>query len=372
MLNLRDPQTDQHVIYSRSNYSLATMTRSVVDGLSKRGSPGGLEGRVNEALKRNMNQERYRGGVFVPLDAMGPRTQSLELATRSVLATPLPSSPLEFTTVLRSKSAAGMLGVRFASLQGTGQMLASIPTKTSATAVGWIADGDPAPQASPVIVADEGGATKTLAVLMLVERKVWNSTDDEFHDYLVADIAAGFAAEIDKAVIAGAGDLEPIGLLDLDGVPIQAFGTNGGPATRAALVAAMKAVHNANGDASATAAMGWLTSPDGEAVLRLTDGSAGESGAWLWSDADRILGKKAVSTTSVPANLTKGSGTGLTALAYGNWNDVVVNLSPTMQLNIDPKSLRDDGAVRVLAFLDVRVLFRHAESFVLFKDLATS
>lgn len=369
---LKDPQTDKYINCERTAYSLANLTRSVLEApAGRRQSPDGLEGRVSDALRSGLRPSSDRVGVLAPFEMMGPRTRGLDLATRSVLTTPLTAAPLDFTDVLRSKSAAGLLGVRFASLSGQEQLV-SIPTKASAASAAWIADGDPAPKAAPTFVADPGGQTKTLAVAVEVERKVWNSTDDAFHDYLVADVAAGFAAEMDRAVVVGAGGLEPTGVLNLDGVPAMEFGANGGPPKREALVAAMRAVHDANGDAPATAAMGWLTSPDGEAALRLADGSTGDSGAWLWSDSDRVLGKRAVSTTNVPADLTKGTGTDLTALVYGNWGDVLVNHSPWVQIIVRERKCQDGPVISILAFLDVRILFRHKASFMVFKDMKTS
>ncbi|WP_165250408.1 hypothetical protein [Paludisphaera soli] len=39
MLNLRDPETGQYIVYSRTNYSLPNTTRFVVNDPGKRASP---------------------------------------------------------------------------------------------------------------------------------------------------------------------------------------------------------------------------------------------------------------------------------------------------------------------------------------------
>jgi HK97 family phage major capsid protein len=311
-------------------------------------------------------------GVALPCSVLAPRVRSLSMSNSSALNLTKRSPVGDFTDVLRSKTVVAAMGGRFASIFGGDQPIV-VPAKVTGAVATWLADGTPAPATDFQFTDDpEPGVSKTIGATILVHRRIWELTDEEVHAYIVDELASAIAAEVDRGVINGAGTLEPTGLLNLSGVPSGTFGTDGGPPTRAALVAAMKAVGNANGESSAVASMGWITSPDGEAKLRLTDGSTGNAGAWLWSDSDRILGRPAASTTSVPNNLTKGSGTGLTALAYGNWADVLVNHAPNVWVLIDRHAYVDYGYLRIVAFLDVKVVFRHKASFYVFKDMATS
>ena len=86
-------------------------------------------------------------------------------------------------------------------------------------------------------------------------------------------------------------------------------------------------VANANGDSRADARLGWLTSPNGRSKLRRVDASTGNAGQFLWDkNSGTVLGQVAQATTNVPYNLTKGSGTNLTSLAYGDFTNLIVNL----------------------------------------------
>jgi HK97 family phage major capsid protein len=311
-------------------------------------------------------------GVALPCGVLAPRGRSLSMSNAGALNLTKRAPVVDFTDVLRSRAVVAAMGGRFVSLFGGDQPIV-IPSKQTGASAAWIGDGAPAPATDFQMTDDpEPGASKTVAATILVSRKLWNGTDDAVHSYIVDEMGAAIAVAVDRAVVAGPGGLAPTGLLSLAGVPSGSFGANGGPPTRAALVAAMKAVGNADGDASATASMGWITSPDGEAKLRLTDGSTAGAGSWLWSDSGRILGKPAASTTSVPNDLAKGSGTGLTALAYGNWADVLVNHAPHVWVMIDRHTHFDGGVVRIVAFLDVKVVFRHKAAFHVFKDMATN
>jgi HK97 family phage major capsid protein len=276
-----------------------------------------------------------------------------------------------FTDVLRRKAVLGVLGAEFVSFWG-GDKPVKVPRKKTGVTAGWVGEASALSESTPEFEDDAASAPKSLGACVVVSRKMWlHAGGEEFQDYLVAEMGAALAAEVDRAGLAGAGTNEPVGLFNsASGIPVASIGANGGPLTRAHLVGAMKAVHLANGDSPATARMGWASNPDVEAKLRLTDGGMGDGP--LWSGDDRILGKPAVATTSVPNNFAKGSGTGLSGLAYGNFGDVMINHAPAAYVLINPHSKDVSGDVRITAWLDVRILFRHADSFVKFVDVQTS
>lgn len=362
-----------------ATYDLAQAVRSVGahdnrDAIASLRELGGEEARVSRAISEAIDPDAKRGvrGFWAPLSALVPRSQKRDLTSVTGSgAVAIRRAPIaSFTDVLRRKAVLGVLGAEFASFWG-GDKPVKIPRKKSGVTAAWVAEGSQLSESHPEFEDDEASATKSLGACVIVSRKMWlHAGGQEFQDYLVDEMGAALAAEVDRAGLAGTGTNQPTGLFNLVGIPTASINANGGPLTRAPLVGAMKAVHLGNGDSPATARMGWVANPDVEAKLRLTDGGMGDGP--LWSDADRILGKPAVATTSVPNNLAKGSGTGLSALAYGNWSDVLINHAPAVYVLINPHSMDRSGDIRITAWLEVRILFRHLESFIAFKDVQTT
>jgi HK97 family phage major capsid protein len=350
-------------------YNLIAAIRSSIDNDDQ--EPRGLEGDVAAVLGEGTDPTRTRG-FAAPLDALVPNRRALSTTTGSG-AIPSRLAPTgSWTDVLRGKAALGRLGAEFIPIAASDQPVL-FPAKTSSATAGWVGEGDDlAP--GDVAVAPDSTPYKTVGAGCVISRKMLASVDDDvLLDYIAAELAGGAAYELDRAAFVGAGGLEPVGFFNASaGIPVYPLGTNGLAPTRAALIAVMKTVHAANGDAPASARMGWAAGINAEAKLRSVDGSTGGAGAWLWDDADKVLGKPAVATTGIPDTFAKGSGTGLSGLIYGNFADVLVVHAPTVQIVVDPITLLTKGAVRVFAFLDVHVVVRHAASFCLVKDMVTA
>ena len=370
MPTITNRRTKRSVSYGTPGreYDLIAAVRSSIENRGE--EPIGLEGDVAAVLADGIDPSRARGWS-VPLDALDPKRRALTSVNGSGAIGVRHAPTGTWTDVLRGKAALGRLGAEFIPVPTDEQPL-GFPTKTSSTAASWLAEGDDLPATNPA-VAPDAAAYKTVGAACVVTRKMLASMEpDALLDYVSADLAGGVAYEIDRAAFVGAGTLEPVGLFDPSrGVPVYALGTNGAVPTRAALLAMMKAVHAANGDAPASARMGWAAGVNAEAKLRSVDGSTGGAGAWLWDDADKVLGKPAVATTGIPDTFAKGSGTGLSGLIYGNFADVLVAHAPSVQLVVDPITHLTKGAVRLNAFLDVHIVVRHTASFILVKDMVT-
>lgn len=73
-------------------------------------------------------------------------------------------------------------------------------------------------------------------------------------------------------------------------------------------------------------------------------------------------------SNQLPANLTKGTGTNLSAMIFGNWADLLIGMWGGIDLTVDPYTLSKFGKIQVVAdqFADIGV--RRAESFAAIKD----
>ncbi|MDG3006618.1 phage major capsid protein [Paludisphaera mucosa] len=366
------PHEDESNTHGRHGYSLLRAINAVSNPYRKEppGSPPpGLEGETHKELEKRHPGVNFKGFLIPTFPG-----ESRALTTSSgsgAIGTHVPD--LAILDVLRARSVLGSLGAQVLKLPPDAKGNTWLPRRATAASVGWIAEGGAAPVASPTTDAVQF-TPKTVSSTVSVTRKLLKSAWEAEHELrIIADMVASFAVEVDRMGIVGTGGGNtPTGLLYTAGINVVPLGANGAAPNRAALVELERLVGIANGDAAVDVALGWFASPNARAKLRLTDGSAAGSGAWLWSDDDRILGKPAVASNNAPSTLTKGSGTNLSAIGYGNFRDVVVNLFGPVDVVIDPHKQVTDGVVKVSAFLDVDVQLLHAPSFGAILDALTA
>ena len=86
----------------------------------------------------------------------------------------------------------------------------------------------------------------------------------------------------------------------------------------------------------------------------------------------QIAGRRFVVSNNVPSNLTKGSGTGLSAIIYGNFADLLIGLYGTLEVLTDPYTDFAKGTVGVRALQSIDIAVRHAESFAAMSDAIAS
>ena len=82
----------------------------------------------------------------------------------------------------------------------------------------------------------------------------------------------------------------------------------------------------------------------------------------------QIAGRRFEVSNNVPSNLTKGSGTGLSALIYGNFSDLLIGMFGQLEILVDPYTDFAKGTVGVRALQSIDIAVRHAESFAAMQD----
>jgi hypothetical protein len=76
-----------------------------------------------------------------------------------------------------------------------------------------------------------------------------------------------------------------------------------------------------------------------------------------------------VATNAVPNTLVKGSsGAVCSAIAFGNWNDLLMGFWSGLDLILDPYALATAGGRRIVALQDCDVAVRRAGSFAAMLD----
>tara|TARA_A100001011_G_scaffold179838_1_gene188694 strand:+ start:148 stop:423 length:276 start_codon:yes stop_codon:yes gene_type:complete len=73
-------------------------------------------------------------------------------------------------------------------------------------------------------------------------------------------------------------------------------------------------------------------------------------------------------SNAIPSNLTKGSGSNLSAILYGNFADLYIGLFGELEILVDPFSdfAKGTTAVRIMQSIDIAVA--HPQSFLAMKD----
>ena len=85
--------------------------------------------------------------------------------------------------------------------------------------------------------------------------------------------------------------------------------------------------------------------------------------------ASEILGYNVASTTLVPSNLAKGTGSNLSAAIFGDFTNVMLGFWSGVDVVVDTASLSTSGGTRLAFFQDLDVAIRHDTGFGVIKDI---
>ncbi|WP_165068284.1 phage major capsid protein [Paludisphaera rhizosphaerae] len=334
----------------RHQYCAARAMAAQARGLN----PDGLEGEVHQDLVRFRPNTR---GVLIPL--------STEIEYRSFSATGAVGTTVRgpILDALMAKLVLAQAGVQTIVSEG----LFKLPLATSG-ATYWVSGTSPT--AADRSIAQAAFTAHTLAGKTFIDRQslvtanvniqqgVWNQ--------LLKDIAVGLqVGAFHGSNSAG----QPKGLFTYtsgDGVTVLANGTDGGALSYAEVVSMFGAVATANAGDNVAA----ITNPTVIAKLEVTPRESGYPVYTVNSESQTIAGRPYFSTSSVSNALTKGSGTGLSAIAMGAWDQMAIGMFSAVDVFANPYS--NDGGVTLSAFLDCDVQLLHPAAFAISVDVSTA
>jgi len=178
------------------------------------------------------------------------------------------------------------------------------------------------------------------------------------------DLATVLALAIDYAALHGSGTSnQPTGVANTSGIGSVAGGANGAAPTWEHIVQLETEVAVDNADIGALA---YMTNSRVAGKLKVTPKISGHPTYLL--EGDRLNGRPLYVTNQVRSDLTKGTGTNLSAIFYGNWSDLLIGTWGALDILVDPYSNSTSGAIRVVVFQDVDIAVRHPESFAVMLD----
>ena len=210
---------------------------------------------------------------------------------------------------------------------------------------------------------------KTVGAYVDISRKLMIQSSPTAEQIFRNDMVAQLGTAVDSVGINGGGSNEPTGILQTSGIGSVALGTNGAAPTWASVVDLIKEIAIDNAEQGSLA---FLTSPAGAAKMRSTVRVSSTDSKMILPDSGELFGYPIISSSLVPSDLTKGTGSNLSAMIFGNFNDLVVGEWGSLDVLLDPYTGSSTGAMRVTAFLDCDIAVRHAESFAAIQDMVTS
>lgn len=306
---------------------------------------------------RDIKMEGYRATYQVGTAATGGNTVETTLMAEN------------FIDVLRDKLVIRSLGATLMSgLQGN----VDIPGQDAVSSTYWVGESGSITQ-SEATFRQVPLRPKTIAARSQMSRLMLLQSSIDIEQFVRNDFAAVMARGIDRAAIRGTGtNNEPRGILNLSGIGTVALGTNGAAPTYSSIVQLMRELEIDNADMGA---LSWLTNPLVKSRLMLTPKQAsGVEGNFILPDPGRtLLGYNLAVTNAVPSNLTKGSGSNLSPLIFGNFNDLVIGEWGSVEILVNPYGTGyDSGDVAIRVMQTIDIAFRQVVSFAAITDMITT
>lgn len=235
-----------------------------------------------------------------------------------------------------------------------------LPKMKESGSAGWVGEHQPATRSDSKFGKLQM-SPKTVAAEYEVSRRMLLQTT-ALETLLRNDLSYLLRQALDAAAIKGGGVNEPVGILATPGVVVVPIAANGGALTLDVPLDLIAAV-----DEDAEGSRGFLINPKTRtAALKLRNAEGNPFGlATVFANEPVVVSK------AMPSNLTKGTGTDLSAAIYGAWSDLIIGYWSAVDILPNPyhSDVASKGGLLLHAFLDADVAVRHVESFAVATDV---
>ncbi|VUX47802.1 conserved hypothetical protein [Candidatus Defluviicoccus seviourii] len=349
-------------------FSFARAINALVKGNR---SLAGYEWEVSDELERV--QGRSANGMRVPYEVMFRDTVT---TGQSVSGTNVGAEWAhkvysgKFIDVLLPQLAAGQLGVDV--IQGSGSSMI-IDAQTSSTTAYWVGENEKVTE-SAIGTDDIEISPKTIGVKGSISRRMLNTATSDIEARLRNNMANVLVRGIDYAIFNGTNaNNQPKGLFTYTDTNAVTFGdgTDGGAPTYAKLLEFGLKLSQANVDLTGCK---WLLTPEAYTKFlqtrKLSDST--DSTTLIGASDTLLTGYPFVTSNQVKKTFSVASTTGLHGVAFGDWRNIVVALWSGIDLNVDPYTAGDAGAVVFRIFQDMGMAVTRPAAFSVAKDLIIS
>lgn len=319
----------------------------------------GLERAASEAVAAKLG--RRPNGNFVPYDvlAFNPMAMKREVVSATsagVIGTNLMAG--SFIELMRANSIVAQMGcTMLPGLVGN----VDIPRQVAANSATWINNETYSGNASTTPTHTALSLTpKTLRIRTDISRKMLKQSTPAVEMLVRGDIAATAGLAIDAAAVNGTGaDGQPQGIMGANGVAVVSIGATGGPLLWAHLIA----METALGNHKRLGGMAYLTNSATVGSMKQTPKhETAFVGGFLLEDG-KCNGYPLLESNTVPSDLTKSTGSDLSAIIFGAWPALVVGLWGGLDLEADKTTLGDRGGLVLRGFQDVDLGLRYTGAF---------
>lgn len=340
----------------KHDYSLAR----AISRLAENRRLDGIEGEINEEC--NKRNGRNAQGFWYPMGMPGMQKRTIsDTSSGSGLQA---TYWQDFIDILRNKMVCAKAGARFMTgLKG----ITKIAAETAATTAYWVAESN-APSASYPTISYVSLTPRTLGAYTDISRKLLVESYLNAEELIRDDLSKVVSIALDYAALFGSGQSnQPTGIVNaIDAGNVVSSGTNGGAVTYANLCSMVKLVEAANALLDDPC---WVVSPAAKAQMRQVAKIGTTFPFFLMDDNGDINGYRSVVSNQVPANLTKGSGTALTAAIFGCFSELLIGTFTDLDILIDPFSNSTSGTLRVVCLVDADIAIRHTKAFSAIVDM---
>lgn len=369
----------------KANYSLVRAISACVSermGESNAWKSAGFEREVSQAIGQRSG--KTSAGIFMPTNLTfyaGTRAADYSVGTGAGLSATSGGANIvatnmlagSFIEMLRNKARVCSLGAQM--LSGlTGNV--DIPRQKSAGQVYWIGEGGTIPQTGAQF--DKVSLTpKHLGALSVITRNMLQQSTPYIEQLVRADMIQTMALGIDAAALYGTGAAgQPLGIANQGGIGSVIGGTNGAALTLDQLIDLETQITSANADEGA---MAYLTNAKAVGALKKLKSSTGQ---YLWTNSPmgqrsstpgEINGYSVARTNQARSNLTKGTGTNLSEIYFGDWSQLLVGEWGVVEILPNPYSpiAYETGGIELRVLQTVDIAVRHAQSFATMSDAIT-
>lgn len=352
----------------RKDFSLTRLINYMAD--SRQGTQpkvGGFEFEVaQEATEKARKLGRNVQGILIPEEVLsGKREVTVGVANSGgeLVATNLLAQ--DFVELLRN--ATPVMGLGPTVLPGLVGNVA-IPRQSGGATTYWVAESV-APTESDQTFDQVTLSPKTLAANTKYSRKTLLQTTPAIEGLVREDLARVMGIELDRAAISGSGaSNQPTGILNTTGigsVVAAADAGNGGALAWADVIAFITKLAEAN---ALRGNLAYLSNAQVSSALRTTPKVSGYP-MFIQENVNELAGYNFAQSQNIPANGTKGTGTALSSMVFGNFRDLLIGEWGGLDMIVDPYSYSTQGGVQITIFRDVDLNVRHPVSFAAATDI---
>jgi len=249
----------------------------------------------------------------------------------------------------------------------------AIPRHDTASTAYWVAEGTGITE-SQAVFGQVAMAPSTIGGLTEISRKLLKQSSIAIEAFVRMELARTIAIELDRVGIEGSGSgAEPEGILNATGIGAYSLGANGAVPTWTGVV---KLEEEVAVDNAAIGDLIYLTNAKGRSALKRTLRTATYGDIMVWEPmaggGGMMNGYPALVSNNVPADLTDGTGTALSALMFGNCRDALFGFWGGLDVNVDPYTHSDTGALRIVELQEADFNLRHVQSWAAIQDMDTT